>query len=83
VELLSIAKMVSAVSLTPGFSPVQKRQSEQKLFQRFSRHAQAVETAGGIRRSHTRLKPGVNETGNSTLLIFANITRAAHECHDD
>jgi hypothetical protein len=67
--------MDNAVSLTPGFSPVQKRENEPKPFQRFSCHSQAVETADGIRRLHTRLKPGVNGPSHAALLNFANIAK--------
>ena len=50
------------ISLTPGFSPVVKKQNDESRFNGFSHERKAVETAHAICcRKITGLKPGANE----------------------
>jgi hypothetical protein len=61
-ELLSLAKMSNAISLTPGFSPVTAGKIFPNRFNGFSRADKPLKRLVGRRASLTRLKPGVNQS---------------------
>jgi hypothetical protein len=55
--------------LTPGFSPVQSRNTK-KTVSTVSGETKAVETTRAQLCSHTRLKPGVNEMSKKDDLFL-------------
>ena len=59
---MRLAQISSAISLTPGFSPVMAGKTIQNRFNGFPRAGKPLKRLACRNATSTRLKPGVNES---------------------